>query len=216
MWWISKLFKAHFILADMLGERTAKQLHREAVQLLGKRTFSSQLDIACGTGALLRRLSKRVEKQYGTDMDVAHFAFPDATFVESDLNAAFPYPDKKFQLITAVEIIEHIENTAFFMREISKRLEKGGWLLLTSPNIYNVWSKLLFLFKHRFLQFLDGDLDQHVNPLIEHIFLHYAKQYGLKLIRKKYSSGYIPLLSMYVPFHSRFWGNVGMYVFVKE
>jgi SAM-dependent methyltransferase len=50
-----------------------------------------------------------------------------------DLNEPFKI-DQEFDTIVAGEIIEHIENPSFFIKECKKMLKKKGRLILTTPN----------------------------------------------------------------------------------
>ena len=48
---------------------------------------------------------------------------------------------KKYDLIIAIELIEHIENPFHFVREIAKSLNPNGQAILTSPNILSIRSR---------------------------------------------------------------------------
>ena len=43
-----------------------------------------------------------------------------------------------------------IENQYFLLRELKKRLSKNGLLIISAPNIYNIFGKALFLLKDHF------------------------------------------------------------------
>jgi ubiquinone biosynthesis O-methyltransferase len=53
----------------------------------------------------------------------------------------------KYDLITATEIIEHIENDDNFLKKIHSHLKKNGRLILTTPSPDNWWYKLGLLDK---------------------------------------------------------------------
>jgi SAM-dependent methyltransferase len=67
---------------------------------------------------------------------------------------------KKYDLIIAIELIEHIENPFHFIREIAKSLNPNGQVILTSPNILSIRSRLRFL--------LTGCYDYFRRPYNEH------------------------------------------------
>jgi len=196
-------------------EKTPKNLHKEIYEIIKNNQYESHLDIGCGTGALIKRLKGNVKKSFGTDINKKEFKLKGVDFEKADLNKKFPFKNEKFDLITAVEIIEHVENQFSFIREAAVRLNKKGKFILTSPNIYNIWSKLFFLFKNRFINFLEKDLKEHINPVIDNILLHTVKQNKLKLIKKSYSSCHIPYINLYIPIKNRFLGNVAIYLFEK-
>jgi amino acid adenylation domain-containing protein len=67
----------------------------------------------------------------------------------------------------AIEIIEHLENPAHFLRQLRKMLVPDGIIFLTSPNTHNAFSKALFVTHGLFLEFMDQDYARygHITPL---------------------------------------------------
>jgi len=52
-----------------------------------------------------------------------------------DLNKGLPFKANTVDNIVACEIIEHMQSPFAFLKEIKKALKKGGYLILTTPNI---------------------------------------------------------------------------------
>jgi 2-polyprenyl-6-hydroxyphenyl methylase/3-demethylubiquinone-9 3-methyltransferase len=50
--------------------------------------------------------------------------------------------DGRFDLITCMEVIEHVADPAAFVHALARRLAPGGLLILSTPNATG-WSKLL-------------------------------------------------------------------------
>jgi 2-polyprenyl-6-hydroxyphenyl methylase/3-demethylubiquinone-9 3-methyltransferase len=50
----------------------------------------------------------------------------------------------QFDLITSLEVIEHVAEPAAFMKTLAKRLAPGGLLILSTPNATG-WSKLMMI-----------------------------------------------------------------------
>jgi 2-polyprenyl-6-hydroxyphenyl methylase/3-demethylubiquinone-9 3-methyltransferase len=107
----------------------------------------SALDVGCGAGLLaepLARLGAAV-----TAIDAApeliavardHAA---AAGLEIDYRAtAVEQLDGRFDLVTCLEVIEHVADPAAFLGAIAGRLAPGGLLILSTPNPTG-WSKLL-------------------------------------------------------------------------
>jgi len=67
---------------------------------------------------------------------------------------------KKYDLIIAVELVEHIENPFHFIREIAKSLSPNGQAIITSPNILSIRSRFRFL--------ATGQYDYFRRPYNEH------------------------------------------------
>jgi 2-polyprenyl-3-methyl-5-hydroxy-6-metoxy-1,4-benzoquinol methylase len=102
------------------------------------------------------------------------------SFVEKDLNENFSDLGT-FDLIVAIELIEHLENPAHFMRNISKCLHQNGSLLVTTPNIESGPSRVAFLTMGTLSFFTEEDMygSGHISPLLHHIFAFHVKNAGL-------------------------------------
>lgn len=93
------------------------------------------LDAGCGTG-----LAEDVLSGLGDviGMDIAPEALWDrgTTSPESLCGASIssaPFPDRTFDLVVALDVLEHIEDDATVMRELYRVCKPGGRLLLTVP-----------------------------------------------------------------------------------
>lgn len=65
-----------------------------------------------------------------------------------DFEERFPFDDCSFDLVTALEVVEHIrDNPRSVLREIRRVLKKSGHLYISTPNICSI-SKLLRCFHH--------------------------------------------------------------------
>lgn len=164
----------------MLEERTLAGLHASLiphVQALRELSPESQiLDLACGTGAWLNRLNSLGYRNLtGIDQDNEQFQAGRAAhhycvnFNEWDWTQAVR--DRRFDLITAIEIIEHVANPERFIELACQLLVPGGWLLITTPNIYSIRARLRFLIQGR-LPFFEPSLSNrpvepdHLHPLV--------------------------------------------------
>jgi SAM-dependent methyltransferase len=100
------------------------------------------LDVGCGTGAMLKELSKRYVA-YGVDSSDTAIAYCNKrglhnTFV-GNLDAL---PENEtFHLITFFDVIEHIDNDIDVLCEAFKLLNEGGSVLITVPAYQWLWSK---------------------------------------------------------------------------
>ncbi len=81
-----------------------------------------------------------------------------------DLNQFLPFRSGAFDAVNLVEVIEHIENQPQLIREICRVLKPGGRVLISTPNILNVFSRIRFLFT--------GFLRGRVRPV------HYSRKPG--------------------------------------
>ena len=105
------------------------------------------LDVGCGAGLLcepLARLGAEV-----TGVDAAPELIAAARAHASGQGLAIDYRAcgveeiaGEFDLVTAMEVIEHVAAPEAFLRDLAARLAPGGLLILTTPN-RTAWAKLL-------------------------------------------------------------------------
>lgn len=65
--------------------------------------------------------------------------------VVHDLTRKFPFKDDEFDMVVACEIIEHLSDTDFFLKEIKRILKAGGDLIMSCPNICSMRYRLAFM-----------------------------------------------------------------------
>ena len=120
---------------------------RKIVSALLKKFISNKkdnriLDIGCGTGIVLKMLN-----EYGlaSGLDISKDAL--SFCKERGLNSLFlgsatslPFPDETFSLVTALDILEHIEDDTLALREIRRVLKKDGLAIITIPAFPNLCS----------------------------------------------------------------------------
>ena len=110
-------------------------------------TGKSALDVGCGAGLLaepLTRLGATV-----TAVDAAPELIAAAKSHAAGQGLTIDYRAVgveellgEYDLVTALEVIEHVADPQSFIRSLSARLAPGGLLILSTPN-RTAWSKLL-------------------------------------------------------------------------
>ena len=102
-----------------------------------------------------------------------------------DLNGDFSKEfDRKFNLIIAVEIIEHLEWPRHFLAEIRSLLNDGGYLLLSTPNVADWSSRLKFLVKGELRDFDEWHYQRngHISPFTDVQLRILLKEVGFKVV----------------------------------
>ena len=103
------------------------------------------LDAPCGgAAALTLALIEKGFQAIGADVDPEAKALLGNAFSKVDLNAALPWPEQSFDAVFSTEGIEHLENHFSFLREMCRVLKPGGILVLTTPNITALRSRVRF------------------------------------------------------------------------
>ena len=109
----------------------------------------SALDVGCGAGLLaepLARLGAAV-----TGLDAAPEVIEIARAHAAAMGLAIDYRagdilelEGRFDLITCMEVVEHVADPAAFVAALAKRLAPGGLLVLSTPNA-TAWSRLMMI-----------------------------------------------------------------------
>ncbi len=103
-------------------------------------------DIGAGSGALLVRL-RDLGYSHLSAFDMEPIAPPlDEIPVNiCDLNEPFCEGNcGKFDLVTAVEVIEHLESPRAFLRQLRSLVSAQGTLIISTPNIANILGRFEF------------------------------------------------------------------------
>lgn len=153
--------------------RCAPGAHEAALSLLQRHRASqkSVLDLAAGSGAFLARLRDNgFTDLHAVELDVEKFRLGDIRPLSLDLNADFARQfSSRFNVITAIEIIEHLDSPRLFLRQVHQLLPDGGMLLLSTPNVAHWAGRLRFLLNGE-LRFFDEDLYRrmrHISPITD-------------------------------------------------
>ena len=107
-----------------------------ALCLIPKRKFRRALDIGCGLGVMLEKLSQISEKVVG--LDIVNNT-ETTKLILFDLNLGkLPFKDESFDLIVCTEVLEHLCYPHQVLKEISRILTADGYFVVSLPNSYNI------------------------------------------------------------------------------
>ena len=104
------------------------------------------IDIPCGDGrmsAVFKELGATVESY---DLNSRNNDYIDHEHKFADMNERLPIDSNHADIILCQEGIEHLQDQFFIFSEFNRILKKGGILILTTPSISNLRSKLAYLF----------------------------------------------------------------------
>jgi SAM-dependent methyltransferase len=99
------------------------------------------LDVGCGTGANLELLGEYGEAE-GVDVSEEALAFCRArglTSVRQGEAERLPYEDSSFDLVTGLDVVEHLDDDVAGLHEMHRVLKPGGRALLFVPAFKFLW-----------------------------------------------------------------------------
>ena len=116
----------------------------------GKTRF---LEIGCGTGDFIRQIAQNESLEitgseiYLKGLVYAKKNLPGVEFIQFDVTQG--KIDEQFQIITAFDVIEHVDNDFAALSNINQMLEDNGVLILSVPQHMFLWSRLDEIVKHK-------------------------------------------------------------------
>ena len=113
---------------------------REEPAKAGTQNAVRILDIGCGTGANLEMLSQFGEAE-GVDVsdDALEFCRQKGLNAQKGLAERLPFDDGTFDLTTALDVVEHLDDDVAGLREMLRVTKKGGFSLIFVPAYMFLW-----------------------------------------------------------------------------
>jgi 2-polyprenyl-3-methyl-5-hydroxy-6-metoxy-1,4-benzoquinol methylase len=169
-------------------ERAVPGLHESLVSRLPKdlKRDAWVLDIGCGTGAWISRLrANGFSRLHGIDRDISQFGLRDVTIWQADLDTAdWGTKDLLFDLITMIEVLEHLENPGAVLRKLSRMLVNDGYLLITTPNLHSVAARAKFLVTGKLRHFDESGDPTHIYPVFLSNLKKLFTRSGLSIVER--------------------------------
>jgi 2-polyprenyl-3-methyl-5-hydroxy-6-metoxy-1,4-benzoquinol methylase len=104
------------------------------------------LDVGCGYGYFMQAASDAGFRPFGIDLsesavERASARFPGRVFRGTLSDSALP-GEQRFDVVFASHVVEHITTPVEFVRSIVARLKPGGLIVLVTPNIESLLSRV--------------------------------------------------------------------------
>jgi 2-polyprenyl-6-hydroxyphenyl methylase / 3-demethylubiquinone-9 3-methyltransferase len=139
----------------------------------GRTPFAGKtaLDVGCGAGLLTEPLARLGAKVTGIDAAPEVIAVARQHAAAMGLEIDYRTGDVEqvggeFDLITCMEVIEHVADAPSFVKALAKRLATGGLLIMSTPNATS-WSRVMMItIGEGFGQIPKGthDFDKFITP----------------------------------------------------
>jgi 2-polyprenyl-3-methyl-5-hydroxy-6-metoxy-1,4-benzoquinol methylase len=173
--------------------RCAPGVHEASEQILLRNGVKNGpvLDLAAGSGAFLARLRNAgFTDLNAVEIDRSRFQLPGIEPVPENLNNNFAQAvdsalaGKRFGLISAIEIIEHLDSPRHFLRELRGLLSDDGILLLTTPNVANLTGRIRFFLSGelRYFRKADYDYQRHISAITDIQMQLMLREIGFKIL----------------------------------
>lgn len=166
-------------------------IYQKAIELFKnwQNTSTKHLDFGSGRGQFLSLLNQQKSFQQIVGVDLMNK--PDGlaeniNWQSQDLNNQLEFESGSFESVSALEIIEHLENPRHFFREISKILASQGTLIVSTPNVESWRSLTSYVVRGHFVDFTDKSYPAHITPLNRQDLKRAAQEAGFEVLAWDY------------------------------
>lgn len=99
------------------------------------------LDIGCGVGQVVARLTEAGFEAHGVDVSEPNIERAKQFCPRCQLydGRKLPFPDGHFASAGALNVLEHVEEPEAFITELVRVVQPGGKIVISSPNFFRVF-----------------------------------------------------------------------------
>jgi SAM-dependent methyltransferase len=108
-------------------------------------------DVGAGRGAFSKLVGDWLRERHGLDPRAHLFAcdlipesfeYDGVACTRTGPDGRLPFPDAHFDATVSIEVVEHVEDQFAFLRELARVTRPGGKVIVTTPNVLNLNSRL--------------------------------------------------------------------------
>jgi len=138
----ANIYDIEWVRAQEKKKYIRNRLHYLSVEIKKIDGVKDILDVGCGTGILVDILSRSGYAVTGIDSSPEEIEFAKknkkGNFIPTSVESF--YDGKKYDLIVAAQLIEHIRKPEDFLAKAEALLKRGGYLVVETPNL-NSWKE---------------------------------------------------------------------------
>src|SRR6185369_14438344 len=131
--------------------------NEKVLELLARDDLSRRklVDIGAGEGYFCKMMGDYLKGKYAVspagvlsacDLFPETFKYPEIGCDRIDANGRLPYGDNSFDAVSCIEVVEHIEDQFRLVRELFRITKPGGRVIMTTPNLLNINSRIRFFY----------------------------------------------------------------------
>lgn len=161
------------------GDSSA-EIHAAALRFAEPRPGLDWLDLGCGHGHVLRAVAARHAPRSLTGVDAIDWLDPDLRdavrmIVGPAEREELPQSDR----VLMIEVIEHLEAPWTVLRRAAAAVRPGGVIVVTTPSVANLRSRLELLGRGRLTSFRPDNLP-HLGPALPHVVTRILDEAGMR------------------------------------
>jgi len=124
-------------------------------------------DLGAGPGAMAERLQSLGCDVVAVDRDARGYEakLPHVSLDFNQPDFASQLTPESFALLTAIEVLEHVESPIGFLRNIGRLLAPDGVAVLTTPNVDSLPARIKFLLAGKIRTMDEHGEPTHISPI---------------------------------------------------
>ena len=166
------------------------------INLISPKKNQKALDAPSGQGQITKLLVKKGLSVDCLDMvskRIYAFLPKNSKYLKHDLNTLLPLKNNTYDYVISREGIEHLAAPYLFVGELCRVTKVGGYLILTTPNIMTIESRIKFLITGHFQGFRELRDNQkglrelkfqgHISPIYYWQLNYFLSNQGFKITK---------------------------------
>ncbi len=133
-------YRHNVAYAEFLANWDERFYAKYADTLRPERPGARVLDVGCGVGQVVRRLTAAGYEAHGVEVSEPSVERAQQAGLRCALydGRHLPFPDRHFASVGALNVLEHVEEPEAFLAELVRVAEPGGRVVVSSPNFFRV------------------------------------------------------------------------------
>jgi SAM-dependent methyltransferase len=160
-----------FLLSNVIGPRVSSGM--------------KAIDLGCGSGDLALAVEKLGASTTGADREPPIGLSLRVEAVDFDRDDLVEHLGTGWDMVTAVEVIEHLESPIGFLRQIRSLLGPDGLAIVTTPHTASLPARGKFAVTGRLRMFDRADDPTHISPIFRSLLPRYLERTGLRLVEER-------------------------------